>query len=114
MSDPTTFPTIAKAYTRGNSQKIGDSLRKSREFVPWNHANKSGEKHKNEIPSGIKSRSTDKNHENYTSSGLREQQNTLDKPYKKCQQSHTKTSENIYLNGERSQKRHHDDANMHM
>ena len=110
---PTTVPTIAKAYTSGNGQKIGDALQRAREFIPWNYSNKSGEAHKQKIPSGIKSRSTDKNHENYTSSGLREQQNALDKPYKKYQQNNTKTSENIYLNGDHSQKRHHNNANMH-
>ena len=78
---PTTVPTMTKAYTSGNSQKIGNALRRAREFILWNHSNKSGETHKQKILSGIKSRSTDKNHENYTSSGLREQQNALDKPY---------------------------------
>ena len=74
---------MVKVCTRENTQKIGNALRRAREFVPWNHANKSGEKHKIKIPSGIKSRSTDKTHENYTSSGLREQQHVLDKSHKK-------------------------------
>ena len=46
----TTVPATAKVYTRGNSQKIGNPLRRAREFVPWNHSNKSGEIHKKRVP----------------------------------------------------------------
>ena len=38
-------------------------------------------KHKNEIPSKIKSLSTDKNYTKYARSDLKEQQDALDKPH---------------------------------
>ena len=38
---PTTVPTLARAITTRNSQKIGDALQRTREFIPWSHANRS-------------------------------------------------------------------------
>jgi len=97
---PKTVPTTAKVYTRGNSQKNRWRTAKSAGIhttEPFKQ--KWRKRHKNEIPSEIKSLSTYENYTKYTRSGLKEQQYTLDKPYKEYQRYHTKNLKIFTLMG---------------
>ena len=49
----------------------------------------------------------------HTRSRLKEQQDTLDKPYVEYQRCYTKKAEHIYPDGDRSQEKHQNNENTH-